>query len=491
MKHLQKLNSLSIPAIIIIGFGFLIISNLLLSVIAIRFDLSKGQAYTLSPATKKILKTLPGPVTVKFYVSSELPSRLIPLKTEVSDFLNEYKKENTGKVVVKVVDPKKDTTVANEIQEIGIPELRFSQVEQNKYQLSSAYFGLGIFAGDKKEAIPQITDITNLEYNVTSLIYKLTKKERSKIAIIGSNQSSDPNSDPYMVIKAILANQYDIEPVDLSSESIKDIDLSYKMTILIASDNKKFSDQEIEKIKNYIAGGGNILFFADGVWVNNNLTTQAADHNLFSFFQQYGITMEKNFVLSPSAEYVNFGNSLYQFLTPYPFWVKSNNFLPKSEYFSNVAPLTFPWTSSLNIKQKNGQSVQVLVSSPDQSWEQTNTFELSPEKIQPPNSSKKIRSFPLVADVKINTNHIIIVPSSRFLVSQYLSKTSGNIDFVFNLINNLASGGVLSGIRSRSLNFYQIPGMSDQQKDIMKYSNIALLPLLFGMYGAWRMMKRK
>ena len=491
MKNiLQKLSRLSIPAIVVIGFLFLVISNLLLSVIAVRIDLSRGQAYTLSPATKKILHALTNPVTVKFYVSSELPSRLIPLKTEVNDFLNEYKKENMGKVVIKVVDPKNDVSAASEIKEIGVPELQFSQVEQNKYQLSAAYFGLGIFSGDKKEAIPQITDITNLEYNITSLIYKVTKNERSKIAIIGADQSPDQNNDPYMVIRAILADQYDITPLDLTSESLKEIDPSFKMTILIASDNKKFSDAEIEKIKKYIEDKGNILFFVDGVWVNNNLTTQTADHNLFALFQQYGITLEKNFVLSGSSEYVNFGTNLFQFLTPYPFWVKSNNLLPKSEYFTNVAPLTFPWTSSINIKQQKGQSIQILVSSPGNSWEQKDTFELSPQKIQPPNANRT-KSFPLIADVKINNSHIILVPSSRFLVSQYLSKNSGNIDFVFNLVNSLASGGALSGIRSRSLNFYPLPDLTDQQKDIVKYLNIALLPLLFGMYGAWRIMKRR
>jgi len=39
--------------------------------------------------------------------------------------------------------------------------------------------------------------------------------------------------------------------------------------------------------------------------------------------------------------------------------------------------------------------------------------------------------------------------------------------------------------------FYPLPELSDSSKDVFKYGNILLLPVLFGIYGAFRVMRRK
>ena len=50
-------------------------------------------------------------------------------------------------------------------------------VTQVKTVETDGYSALQVGYGDKKEVIPQATDIESLEYNLTSAIYKLTKKE--------------------------------------------------------------------------------------------------------------------------------------------------------------------------------------------------------------------------------------------------------------------------------------------------------------------------
>src|SRR3989338_10069281 len=143
------------------------------------------------------------------------------------------------------------------------------------------------------------------------------------------------------------------------------------------------------------------------------------------------------------------------------------------------------------MNKKNGLEVQTLVSSNKNSWEKKDSYELLPQKIKQP-ELKDINEFSLVGQVQTREGGIaVVIPSSRFLNVQYLSKNSGNVDFIFNLINNLASGGALSGIRSRTITFYPLPELSDNTKDTVKYLDILLLPVLLALYGGVRLMRRK
>ena len=84
---------------------------------------------------------------------------------------------------------------------------------------------------------------------------------------------------------------------------------------------------------------------------------------------------------------------------------------------------------------------------------------------------------------------MLVIPSSRFLYEQYMSKEEGNLEFILNTVDTVSSNGSLSGIRSRIVSIYPIPDMSDSQKDIDKYTAILLFPLIWGIYGGIRLFK--
>jgi len=486
-------NSLSVvkrPVLYIIGFGIFTAVQLLFSPIALKLDLSEGRAYSLSASTKKVLQKINKPLTLKLFISTDLPTKLIPIKSDVVDLLNEYRKENSGKIQIISVDPKKDEKILTEAQDIGIQELQLSQLEKDKYQVAKAYIGLGIYYNDKKMSIPQLTDLSNLEYNLTSVILKLTKETISKIGIIGDDQLAIGQNDAYMTIGALLFQEYNVTPIKIDALSEKEIDPSYNAIVVFDNRIKKYSDEEVSLLKKYVSNGGKMLMFADGVWIQDSLSSVPADHNLTSLLSDWGITLEKNLVLSTSAELINFGNANQQFLTMYPFWLRTNNFHSKTGPLSNIDSLTFPWTSSLSLAKKAGISSTILVESPPLSWIQKDPFKLNPQEIPQP-TKKETKSYPLIAQLQNKKNgELVIVPSSRFVEDKFLTQSGGNVEFVFNIIDNFASGGMLSGVRSRSVAFHPLPQIDDNQKDIFKYGMMFLLPGLFGIYGAWKLIKR-
>jgi len=492
MKKIKS--SLSVvrrPILYLIGFCVFTVVQLLFSPISLKLDLSEGHAYSLSSSTKKILKKINKPLTLKLFITSDLPTRLIPIKSDVVDLLNEYRQEGNNKIQIVSVDPKKDEKMLSEAQDIGIQELQFSQLEKDKYQVATAYLGLGIYYDDKKMSIPQLTDLANLEYNLTSVILKLTKKEIPKIGIIGDDQLETGQNDPYLTIGTLLFKEYSITPIKFDEASTTGIDPSYSALVVFDNRLKKYSDENVALLKKYVSNGGKMLVFADGAWVQDNLSTIPADHNLYSLFTDWGVTLNKNLVLSTSAELINFGNANNQpLLTLYPFWFRTNNFTSKTGPLSNIESVTFPWGSSLSLTNKPNISSTVLVSSPPISWIQKDPFKLTPQEIPQP-SEKEIKSYPLIAQLHNNKNgELVIIPSSRFVEDKFLTQSGGNIELVFNIVDNFASGGVLSGIRSRSVVFHPLPQINDNQKDAFKYGMMFLLPGLFGLYGVWRLMKR-
>lgn len=461
----------------------------LISAISIKLDLSNGQAYTLSSSTKKILKNLDKQVVIKFFASSDLPTKLIPLKTEVVDLLSEYQKEGRGKIRTEIKDPKKDTKVAEEATSNGIPQLQFSQLEMDKYAVTSSFFGMSLEYNGKKEIIPQVTDIGSLEYNLDASIYRMVNQEQPKVGIVGIPDSLDPSQDDLGSMKKVLSQQFLVNLLNISEDSAeKTIDPSIK-TILVFS--KDYSDEEITELDKYLKNGGNAIFFTDGVAVSDNLTAVSTKNSLVNLSEKYGIKINDDLVLSASAELVNFGNGTVNILSPYPFWLKTNVFDKKVSYFSNINQLTLPWVSSLTVENKPGLEVRELIKTTTRSWRQKDNFILDPQSIPQP-KIQDLKSYIVAAQVKNKKNGVLVViPSSRFILERYLGSSSDNLEFVLNIVNDLASSGALSGIRQRAVTFYPLPDMAENQKDIFKYSNILLLPGLFAAYGIYRLMKRK
>lgn len=475
--------------------------NILVLPIALKADFSFGKAYTLSPATKTILRNMKDTVSLELYVSSDLPTKLLPLRTDVVDLLNEYKSQ-TNKIQVKILDPKKDQSAAAQAEQKGVPQLQFSQLEQGKYAVTATYFGIAILNGDKKEVIPQVSDPASLEYNLTAAIYKLTREELPRIGVIGYDDAQAlQQGDNLGTLKQVLGQQFLVETIpttpppaegeESTEETPFKIDQAYKTIMVFDTGIKKYTQAEINAFKTYINNKGKAIFFVDGVQVNNDLTSAAAEHNLFGLLDQYGLTLNKNLVLSASAELVNFGNQSVNFLTPYPFWIKAGLFNGQSSYFANLTQLVFPWVSSVTPKAKNGFTPRDLVKTPTQSWAQTSNFTLNPQSIAQP-KQEDLKQYLIGAETtNKNGSTVVVIPSSRFVVEQFLGNNNDNLELIVNITNELASGGALSGIRARSVGIYPLPDLTEQGKDIFKYVNMLALPALLALYGAWRLFSRK
>lgn len=487
MKSLSKhIRIFFLPAVGLLLF-------VLFSFFPVRLDMSKNNAYTLSQSTRKIITSAKKPITITLYASGDLPTRVIPLKNDVSELLQEYRRGGKN-IAVTTVDPKKDVKTTEKLKELGIPQLQFSQLEQNKYQTSSFYFGIAIAYNDKNEVIPQVSDYQNLEYNITSAIYRLTREKSLQVGIIGENgQMQYGQQDPLSSLKKVMSQQYSVTSLDLKT-ALSDADgfIKGNDALIVLDRPEPYSTEEVSLLKKFYESGKSLLVFANGVSIDERtLDVAPSTHNLNELTATYGAMINTDLVLSTSAEYVNFGNETSQFLAPYPFWIRTNIFNTKTSLFSNLQFVSFPWASSLSLRNTKNVSITPLISSSNRSWTQKGEYMLNPNTIPQP-KQQDVKEY-LLGAVLTNKKggELIVIPSSRFILDQYMGRGSGNLDFALNAVDVFGSQGSLSGIRSRIVSFYPLPDMPDTQKEIYKYVAMLLFPLIWGAYGAVRLIRRK
>ena len=504
MKSL-KLHRFTMPMIILMAVVVFLLSNFLLAQVSARIDLSQGKAYTLTDSSKKIINELNKQAVITFYVSSDIPAGLQPLKREVTDLLQEYDRA-AGNVTLKIVDPKSDSAALKKAQEAGIQELPFQQMQQNKYEVTSAYFGLLIEYDSGKEVIQQVTDVESLEYNITSAIYKLTRKELPKVAIVGFQESFLPQADEIAGLKQVLSNQFTVETIplpqptppveegmpEISQEPQPDfaIDPSYKTVMVFVTPQSNIGAKEVAVMKNYVKNNGKLLVFVNGVTVQDDIQTGATSPELLKMLSEFGIIVNKDLVLSTESELVNLGGQEFQLMLPYPFWLRTNRLNTETSYFSNTGLLSYPWSSSMELRDREGITTRELVYTTHESWAQTGTFTMDPQQIAEP-TQDQFKQFLISAEAKMQKGgSLMVIGSARFVVDRYISQRSGNLGFVLNVLNDYASGGALSGIRQRAVTLYPLPDLPKQLESAFQYTNILFLPGIFILYGMVRLWRR-
>ena len=481
LLHKIKLGQTSRDVVVGIAIALLVGANLLITSVPLRLDLSRGKAYSLSPSTQKIVRSLKDPVEITFFLSDNIPSSFLTTKNQVNDLLTEYKR-SSSKIALTYVDPRKASKDTQSVaQEYGVQETQFSQLESDQYAVSAGFFSIGVKAGDKKVAIQRI-DPTNLEYNISSIIYKLSQSGDVKVGIVGG--LSQGPSESMGALEQILGQQFTLENTDLAK-----IDDTVKTVVILDGQSSPVTDEGATGLKKYLDKGGKVILFTSSMDLSETMVTASRESKLKPILSSYGIKINEDLVLSNQAEIVNFSNDVFN-RGKYPFWLMTNVFNPDASYTANVNYLMFPWTSSISLSKKTGVIQKEIVRATKQSWIKSGEVDVKPESISNPSSSE-LKQPILIAYAKDSKTkgEIMVIPSARFVQDNFLGR-SGNLEFIVNLVNEFASDGALSGIRSRAIAAVPLPALDPNTKDIYKWANVLVLPALLGAWGVLRLKKR-
>ncbi len=173
----------------------LLFANIPLSRIeALRIDMTEGQLYTLSPASRQILAGLQEPLLIRGYFSAQTHPLLAPLVPRLTDLLQEYAIASENRVRVEIIDPHEDPESEREAgQRYGIKPVPFQTANRYEASVVNSYFDIVISYGDQFETLgfrdlidikainesDVHVDLRNPEYDITRAIRKTVQAYQS------------------------------------------------------------------------------------------------------------------------------------------------------------------------------------------------------------------------------------------------------------------------------------------------------------------------
>ena len=150
----------------------LILANLAAHNAFLRFDLTSPKSYSLSPASKTLLKNIEEPLNIRVFFAENLPSPYNSVAQYVKDLLVEYKGAANNKFSVSYMDMSKAENEAI-AREYGLRQIQIQEVKNNEVGFKQAYMGIVVSYGDSIELLDGITSVEGFEYSLTTKISKM------------------------------------------------------------------------------------------------------------------------------------------------------------------------------------------------------------------------------------------------------------------------------------------------------------------------------
>ncbi len=244
---------------IILLIGIIIVLNLVSKSLFFRADLTEGQQYSLSQATKDILKTLDEPVTVTAYFSQNLPPDLNKSRQDLQDLLVEYANISKGYVDFEFLSPETDEEKQAAAQE-GIQPVLINVREKDQAKQQQSYMGAVVRVGEQVEPIPLIQPGMALEYALTTSIKKVSVKDKPAVAFVQGH--GEPPLSELGQVYLTLSVLYGVETLDLTTEpSIPD----RLRAVAIVAPKDSFPPDQLAKLDDYLSRGGKLLIAYNAV----------------------------------------------------------------------------------------------------------------------------------------------------------------------------------------------------------------------------------
>ncbi len=272
--------------------GILLLVNVLSQRFFLRLDLTEGKQYTLSQATRDILKNLENPVTVTAYFSEDLPPDLENIKQDFQEMLLEYRNTSKNMVDYQFTDPGVSEEKEQEAAQAGIRPVMINTRDKDQSKQQKAFLGAIIKMGEQTDVIPLVVSGTGMEYSLSTGIKKMAVTNKPTIGILQGN--GGPTLQDLGQVYQSLSILYNIEPISLATTP----DLSTYKAIAVVAPTDSFPPDQLAKLDTYLNGGGNIFLAINRV--NGDLQTQSGDvvnTGLETWLQSKGITVEPSFLL--------------------------------------------------------------------------------------------------------------------------------------------------------------------------------------------------
>jgi ABC-2 type transport system permease protein len=358
-----------------------------------RFDLTKDERYTLSPAAMNIVEDASEPIVIEVFLQGNFPAEFRRLRNETRQMLEEFSAYNSN-IKFTFTNPLEESTnaeaTAQDFHKRGMSPARVSVQENGKTSEALVFPWAVARLGEKKVQIPLLknklgaTDeervsnsVQQLEYAIANALNKLVYLKKKKIAVMRGNGEL-PDAQLADFIKT-LQEYYFMAPFTLDSvaknpqktlQKLQEYDL-----LIEAKPTQAFTEKEKYVLDQYTMQGGKSLWLTEAVAMETDSLLNPAgkafalprDLNLGDFFFSYGIRINpvliNDIYSAPIILASGQGNNTR--FNPYPWFYNPLTTSPNDHpIINNIEAVKFEYANQIDTLANNLQKTILLSSSP-------------------------------------------------------------------------------------------------------------------------------
>ncbi len=424
---LKRLNSVFIVVAVLV---ILFLVNILADMLPWSYDMTVEKIFTLSEQTRSALDSLDNEVNVVAFFEEGGEDQM------VQTLLEEYRKFGNGFINVEYIDADQNPAVVKkyDIKDEGISNgvIVFESNGIIKKINKSDIYILNDFAYGKA---------FNGEQQFTGAIIHVTSENLPKVYFLEGHREPDINEDLSKLKARIEGESHVVESLNiLKAKAIPD-DAD---TIIVVSPKKDISDDEREKLKEFLIQGGRMIFLFDIITQDEQLP------NFNSILNNYGIQHISNFVVEEDSNSFYADNKM--FLVPY--YNIQHSIVEKLN--ADRLFVLLPFSSQIDTSNEIDRTVTVdkLLVSSEESWIRYNISDTTPTKTGSDVAGPATLAIAVSkdnTDLRYDETKMIVVGNSSFVDNEYID-TQGNFDFLMNSLNWVEDREESITIRPKSIN---------------------------------------
>jgi ABC-type uncharacterized transport system involved in gliding motility auxiliary subunit len=477
-----------------LGIGILaaslIVVNLLGSYIGGRVDLSPGNAYTLSPATRGLVRELDDIVTVKLFASRELPTEVALMKRDVDDLLRDLRSAGRGQVRIVERDPSDDDAARREAESIGIQPVQFNVIGQSELQVKQGYLGLAIQHGGETETIPFVQRSDDLEYRLVSAVRHLTRDKKPVVGLVVEAQGQGVS---FQELDAELARSYEVRRIDLgdSTQPAKDV-----TALVLAGSPDTLPSAQLARLQAFLERGGSALVLAPGMQVSQQAPMAEPRKVAWNeLLRPYGVQIRSDLTYDLLAnEVIPLPTDFGRVLQVYPFFIRAQS-TRMSPINQDLGAVVLTWASTIDTTGAGKGTVVPLFMSSTAAGTFTTATSIAPTQDFPQTGlgQRLLGAVVIPSDTAGGTRRgrVAVVGSLDFATDRFVRTAQENLVFALNAVDWLAQDDALIAIRSKDRRPPPLLFRSPAEREGVKYANLIGLPLVVALVGLLRLVRRR
>ena len=290
-RSLKRSHWIEMGATVAIIIAVSVISNFLF----LRADLTSERRYTLSKATRQMLKKIDEPVLFRVYLEGEFPADFKRLQSETKEMLNQFRAYNSN-IEYEFVNP--NNFESREEQKVFYDKLKQKGIQPTQIQTATRGGGTttqiiipaaDVYYRGNETSVQLIQNqryvsnadllnnsIQNLEYVLSSAIRALARGEKKQIGFLQGH--GELSGGVLYDIQRSLQEYYSLDYVTIdgqiqsltahhrsNADSTKYDFFNLYDLLIIAKPTTAFSEQDLYILDQYIMYGGKVLWLIDAL----------------------------------------------------------------------------------------------------------------------------------------------------------------------------------------------------------------------------------